>query len=67
MKISVNEAEDLGAGNFLVRLSVGNGDAEITHTDIVSAEGRDAAIQKAKLDFARWLKMAFAIASKRAA
>ena len=67
MQISVNEVKDLGGGNFQVRLSIGNRDNEITHTGIVCAEGCDAAIQKVKQDFARWLKKVFALASKRVA
>jgi hypothetical protein len=65
--LRINEVKDLGGGNFQVRLSIGNRDNEITHTDIVCADGCDAAIQKVKQDFARWLKKVFALAAKRTA
>lgn len=65
--ISVDDVKDLGDGNFRVRLSVGNSDNEIAHTDIISAVTCDAAIQQAKQDFSRWLKKAFDLASKRVA
>ena len=62
--ISVTEVKVLGGGNFQVRLSIGNRDNEIAHTDIVTAEGCDAAVQKVKQDFSRWLKMVFSLAAK---
>ena len=67
IEISIVEATDLGDGNFRVRLSMGNGENEIVHSDIVSAATRDDAVQKAKGDFSRWLRMVFRLAGKRAA
>jgi hypothetical protein len=64
--ILVDEAEDLGGGNFRVRLRVGNGENQLTHADIISAPSCDAAVQKAREDFSRWLKMVFDVAAKSA-
>lgn len=65
--ISVVEATDLGGGNFRIRLGMGNGENQIVHSDIISAATCEDAIQKAKEDFSRWLKMVFKLAGKRAA
>lgn len=66
-QISVIEAADLGSSNFRVRLSVGDGENEIIHSDIISAASRDDAVQKAKEEFARWLKKILELVGNRAA
>ena len=62
--ITVSAVKELGGGNFQVSLRVGNRDTQISHTDIVCAEGCDAAIELVKHDFTHWLEMAFALAAK---
>ena len=54
-KISVGEIKDLGGGKFSVRLMVEGPEGAVSQTQTVSAENRDAAIQRAKEDFSRWL------------
>ena len=54
-KISVGEITDLGGGKFSVRLMVEGPEGAVSQTQTVSAENRDAAIQRAKEDFSRWL------------
>jgi hypothetical protein len=56
-QMSVNEAEDLGDGKFSVKLSLETQSPEValTHTETVSADGLEAAVQIAKTSFSRWL------------
>lgn len=64
--IVVDEATDLGSGNFRIRLSVGSSDNQLSFADIISAPTREAAVLKAREDFSRWLKMTFDVAAKMA-
>src|SRR5204863_3330297 len=54
-RISVGEVKDLGGGKYLVRLDLGTGEAALSQTQTVSADGCDAAVQIAKAAFSRWL------------
>jgi hypothetical protein len=58
-QISINEVKDLGDGQFLVRLNLDtqNPEVAISHTETVSADGIEAAVQIARRGFVRWLKM----------
>lgn len=66
-QITVTEATDLGDGNFLVRLKVGNSENEIARAEVICAATCDEAVEKAKDDFVRWLKKVFKVATNRAA
>jgi hypothetical protein len=65
-QISVGEVKDLHDGTFSVRLNLDtkSSDAAISHSEIVSADGSDAAIQTAKTAFLRWLQHVFEFAAK---
>jgi hypothetical protein len=54
--ISVGEVKDLGGEKFSVRLTVKAPEGAVSRTEIVAAEGHDAAMQIAKESFSRWLK-----------
>jgi hypothetical protein len=58
-QISINEVKDLGDGQFLVRLNLDtqNPEVAISHTETVSADGIEDAVQIARRGYVRWLKM----------
>jgi len=66
-RISIREVADLGHGNFRVRLAAGNADNEIVHSDIVTAATADAAVEKARSDFSRWLALVFGMVPRKPA
>ena len=65
--IHVRDVEELGDGNYSVRLFFAGGGTEISNTETVSAASHEIAIQKAKQRFARLLKMAGEVGTKLAA
>ena len=58
-QMSVSEVKDLGDGKFSVRLNLDTQSPEValSHTETVSADGLEAAVQVAKESFARWLAL----------
>ena len=58
-KILVRDVKDLGEGKFSVRLDLDTGSSEtdVSQTQTLSADGYDAAVEIAKQDFSRWLKL----------
>ena len=65
-QISVVEVKDLHDGTFSVRLTLDAKSSEflISHSEIVSAQGYDTAVQTAKTAFMRWLEHVFELAEK---
>ena len=55
-QISISEVKDLGDGKFSVCLNVEGPEGALSQTQIVSADGYDAAVQIAKESFLRWLE-----------
>ena len=68
-KLLTNEVTDLGGGKFLVRLNwdTGNPEIALSHTETVSADGCDAAVQIAKRSFAEWIQLMLDCAAKKQA
>jgi len=65
-RICIDQVKDLGGGRFVVRLHLAGagGDATLSRTQTVLAEGHEAAVQIAKESFTRWLGQVMDIAMK---